>query len=93
MKVFVTGGTGFIGSRLLRVLTAGGHRTRLLLRAEERRYVVGSVRFVTQALVTSGEGWLDAEPEIRRLRPEIYAGNEDGDRPEKRRCCEDHGIR
>jgi len=58
----------------------------------ERRFLVGSIRYVTQALVTSGMGWLDAEPEITRLRPDYYAVNEDGDRPEKRAYCAEHGI-
>ena len=31
---------------------------------EERRYMVRRVRYVTQALITSGSGWMDAEPEI-----------------------------
>jgi len=53
----------------------------------ERRYLVQSIRFVKQALVSTGRGWLDAEPEIRRIRPDIYAVNEDGDRPEKRAFC------
>jgi len=47
---------------------------------------------VRRALVSSGEGWLDGEPEIYRLKPDIYAVNEDGDRPEKRQFCEAHGI-
>jgi hypothetical protein len=51
-----------------------------------------AIRFVAQALISSGEGWLDAEPEIERIRPDIYAVNEDGDRPEKRKYCEAHGI-
>jgi len=59
---------------------------------EERRYVVGSIRFVTQALISSGEGWLDADPEIRRLRPDLYAVNEDGDNGGKREYCERLGI-
>ena len=59
---------------------------------EERRYVVGSIRFVQRALISSGEGWLDADPEIRQIRPDIYAVNEDGDKPEKRAYCEAHGI-
>ena len=42
--------------------------------------------------MASGDGWLDAEPEIERLRPDIYVVNEDGDRPEKREYCESHGI-
>ncbi len=59
---------------------------------EQRRYMCQAIRFVTQALVSSGKGWLDAEPEIERIRPDIYAVNEDGDRPEKRNYCEAHGI-
>jgi len=60
---------------------------------QQRRYMVGSIRFVHQALITSGDGWLDAEPEIERLRPDFYVVNEDGDRPEKRRFCESRGLR
>ena len=73
----------------IRLLKGEGHP---LLPQEERRYVVGSVRFVRQALVSTGEGWLDAEPEIRRLKPDIYAVNEDGDRGGKREYCAQHGI-
>ena len=59
---------------------------------EERRYVVQSIRFVKQALISSGDGWMDAEPEIAWIKPDIYAVNEDGDKPEKRSFCEAHGI-
>jgi cytidyltransferase-like protein len=59
---------------------------------DERRYMVQSVRFVKEALISSGEGWVDAEPEIARIKPDIYAVNEDGDQPEKRSFCESHGI-
>ena len=58
----------------------------------ERRYVVQSVRFVRQALVSTGMGWMDAEPEILALKPDIYAVNEDGDVPEKREFCRKHGL-
>jgi cytidyltransferase-like protein len=73
----------------IRLLKGAGHP---LLPQEERRYAVGSIRHVTQALVSTGHGWLDAEPEIARLRPDLYAVNEDGDRPEKRAFCKAHGI-
>lgn len=73
----------------IRLLKGEGHP---MFPAEQRRYIVGSVRFVTAALVSTGSGWLDAEPEIERIRPHIYAVNEDGDRPEKREYCETHGI-
>jgi len=29
---------------------------------DERRYMVGAVRFVKAALISSGHGWMDAEP-------------------------------
>jgi cytidyltransferase-like protein len=73
----------------IRLLKGGGHP---LFPQEERRYVVGSIRYVTQALITSGEGWLDADPEIRRLKPDIYAVNEDGDQGGKREYCAKLGI-
>ena len=60
---------------------------------EERRYMIGAIRYVKLALITTGWGWLDAEPEIARLRPDIYLVNEDGDKPEKREFCEAHGLR
>jgi cytidyltransferase-like protein len=73
----------------IRLLKGEGHP---MFSQDQRRYMVGSIRYVTQALVSSGHGWLDAEPEIERIRPDIYAVNEDGDKPEKRDYCEKHGI-
>jgi cytidyltransferase-like protein len=63
-----------------------------LFPAVERRFIVGAVRYVKQALITTGMGWMDAEPEILCLKPQIYAVNEDGDKPEKREFCDRHGI-
>lgn len=60
--------------------------------SDERRYAAGAIRFVTQSLVSSGQGWLDAEPEIEWLRPDVYAVNEDGDQGGKREFCARHGI-
>lgn len=73
----------------IRLLKGKGHP---MFPAEERGYIVGSIRHVHQALISTGNGWLDAEPEMERLRADIYAVNEDGDRPEKRAYCETHGI-
>jgi cytidyltransferase-like protein len=75
--------------RTIRQLKGEGHP---LIGEAERRYVVGAVRFVTQALISSGEGWLDADPEIRVLQPDIYAVNEDGDKGGKREYCAKLGI-
>ena len=63
-----------------------------LLPQEERRYVVGSIKYVKQALISSGDGWMDADPEIQRLKPDIYAVNEDGDTGGKREYCKKNGI-
>ena len=73
----------------IRLLKGEGHP---LIPQDERRYVVGSIKFVRQALISSGEGWLDADPEIKRLKPDIYAVNEDGDKGAKREYCEKNGI-
>ncbi len=73
----------------IRLLKGEGHP---MFPQEERRYMVQSVRFVKQALISTGDGWLDAEPEIQRLKPDIYAVNEDGDKGGKRDYCEKHGI-
>ena len=73
----------------IRLLKGEGHP---FYEQDERRYMAGSIRHVHQALVSTGDGWLDAEPEIQRIRPDIYAVNEDGHRPEKREYCQAHGI-
>ena len=73
----------------VRLLKGAGHP---LLSQEERRYLVGSIKFVKQSFITSGSGWLDADPEIQRLRPHIYVVNEDGDKGSKREYCQGLGI-
>lgn len=73
----------------IRLLKGEGHP---LFNENERRYMVQSIRHVKQALLSTGTGWLDAEPEIRKINPHIYAVNEDGDRPEKKEYCQSHGI-
>jgi cytidyltransferase-like protein len=73
----------------VRLLKGEGHP---LLCEEERRYVVGSIKFVKQALITTGSGWVDADPEIRRLKPDIYIVNEDGDKGGKREYCAEMGL-
>jgi glycerol-3-phosphate cytidylyltransferase-like family protein len=59
---------------------------------EHRRYMAGSIRHVHRALISSGSGWMDAEPEIAVIEAQIYAVNEDGDKPEKREFCRVHGL-
>jgi cytidyltransferase-like protein len=73
----------------IKALKGPGHP---MFSQQERRYMVQSVRYVRQALISTGNGWLDAEPEIERIKPDIYAVNEDGDKPIKRYYCQEHGI-
>lgn len=73
----------------VRQLKGDGHP---LLCEEERRFVVGSIKHVKQALINSGFGWLDADPEIRQLKPDYYIVNEDGDKGGKREYCAERGI-
>lgn len=73
----------------IRLLKGPGHP---LLSQDERLYMVQAVRYVHQALISTGHGWLDAEPEIALLKPHYYVVNEDGDKPEKRAFCAGHGI-
>ena len=74
----------------VRLLKGEGHP---LLPEDERCYVVGSIKFVKEALVATGSGWVDADPEIRQLKPDIYIVNEDGDKGGKREYCQKMGLK
>ncbi len=73
----------------IRGLKGDGHP---LLPQDERTFMVSAIRYVRQAFVAAGFGWLDVEPEIERVKPDIYLVNQDGDRPEKRLFCSKHGL-
>lgn len=70
-------------------LKGAGHP---MFKEDERRYITGAIRFVTQALISTGMGWMDAEPQIALVKPDIYLVNEDGDKPEKRAFCDEHDL-
>jgi cytidyltransferase-like protein len=79
-----------VGSdRNVELLKGPGHP---LQHEDERRYMVGAVRSVHECLVSSGSGWMDAEPEIAEIGATHYVVNEDGDQPDKREFCRAHGI-
>jgi cytidyltransferase-like protein len=73
----------------VRLLKGAGHP---LVSQDERRYMVQAIRFVRAAMISTGKGWMDAEPEIDLIRPDIYVVNEDGDKPEKRQFCAEQGL-
>jgi cytidyltransferase-like protein len=79
-----------VGSdRNVRDLKGPGHPLR---NQDERRFMAQAVRAVHRAEVSSGRGWMDAEPEIARIQPHLYVVNEDGDQLEKRAFCRAHGL-
>jgi cytidyltransferase-like protein len=73
----------------IKLLKGEGHP---LISQQERLYMVQSVRCVFQGVISSGHGWMDAEPEVALIKPHFYVVNEDGDKPEKRAFCARHDI-
>lgn len=58
MKIFVTGGTGFIGSRLVPFLVDRSHEVTLLVRADEpRQQIPGGIRVVEGDPTKAGPWW------------------------------------
>lgn len=73
----------------IRLLKGDGHP---MFSQEERSYMVQSIRYVKRTLISSGSGWLDAEPELLKIQPHVYAVNQEGDKPEKQDFCLKNGI-
>jgi cytidyltransferase-like protein len=59
---------------------------------EERLYMLQSLGSVKQAFISSGTGMLDFVEEFRRIRPDIFIVNVDGNLPDKRRLSEEYGA-
>jgi glycerol-3-phosphate cytidylyltransferase-like family protein len=54
----------------------------------ERLYMLEAIRYVNRVVLADGP----VEPEIERIRPDIYLVNADGDRPEKQEFCRKHNL-
>lgn len=59
---------------------------------EERVYMVGAVKYVTEAFVSSGMGMLDFEEDMKRLKPDIFIVNSDGYTEGKARICKENNV-
>jgi len=59
---------------------------------EERLYIVRSIRYVDDAFLASGDGILDFEPDLRKIKPDIFLVNSDGHTFEKEKLCKELGI-
>lgn len=59
----------------------------------ERLYMVKAIRYVTDAFINEGSGMLDFLSTMDKVKPDIFIVNSDGGSEEKRRLCEERGIK
>jgi cytidyltransferase-like protein len=59
---------------------------------DERKFMVGSIRYVNEAIIATGGGMLDFEPDMRRIKPDVFIVNNDGHTPEKEKLCKELGV-
>lgn len=59
---------------------------------QERLYMINSIKFVKEAFVNSGSGFLDFKEELIKLNPDFFVVNEDGYSPQKEELCNELGI-
>lgn len=65
---------------------------RCIFNQNERLYIVRSIKYVKDAFIATGEGFLDFKDDLSYIDPDILIVNEDGDRVEKRELCKSLGI-
>jgi cytidyltransferase-like protein len=59
---------------------------------EERLYIVRSIRYVHEAFLASGMGILDFEPDLKKIKPDVFVVNSDGHTPDKEKLCKNLGV-
>jgi len=59
----------------------------------ERQYMLEALRHVKACHINSGSGIMDFLKELKRVSPEVFLVNEDGNTPAKAQLCERLGIR
>jgi cytidyltransferase-like protein len=67
------------------------HRKTIYSEAE-RLYMVKAIRYVTDACINSGSGYLDFVESVDRFKPDVFVVNSDGGSDEKREFCRQRGI-
>ena len=67
-----------------------GHKT--MYSEQERLFMVRAIRYVKEAYINQGEGYLDFVPTLDIVRPDCLVVNEDGDREDKRELCRKRGM-
>lgn len=59
---------------------------------QERLYMVSAVRYVKQAFINRGSGYLDFVEIVDEVKPDIFVVNADGSSEDKRQFCKERGI-
>jgi cytidyltransferase-like protein len=59
----------------------------------ERKYLIEALRHVKKCHINSGSGILDFLDELKRVSPDIFIVNEDGNTPAKAKLCRKLGIK
>ena len=67
-----------------------GHKT--LYSERERLFMVRAIRYVKEAYINAGDGFLDFLPTLDLVHPDCLVVNEDGDREDKRQLCRERGM-
>lgn len=55
--------------------------------------MVKSIRYVKDAYINAGSGVMDFVPTLDIVKPDVFVVNSDGGSEEKRRCCQERGIK
>jgi cytidyltransferase-like protein len=58
----------------------------------ERLYIMKSLKFIKDAWINKGSGYIDFLEEIKELKPDIFFVNEDGHGSSKKQLCNELGI-
>ena len=59
----------------------------------ERKYMLEAVRHVKRCVISRGTGILDFVDELKRVKPDVFIVNEEGNTPAKAELCQRMGIK
>lgn len=60
---------------------------------KERLFMVSSIKYVHKAFIATGSGKLDFINEIKKIKPDIFVVNQDGNSKDKQNLCKELGIK
>lgn len=68
-------------------------KRKTLYSEKERLYMVKAIRYVKDAFINQGSGMLDFLDTLDKVKPDVFVVNSDGGSDQKRKLCEERGIR